>query len=93
LFETVLTNIFLNYTIVFVGYSLSDPEIEFHLERIRHLFKHSVDPDYIILADGQKNAMELQRWREEYGVEAVFYPRDSTHSGLPQILRAMVRFV
>jgi hypothetical protein len=72
-FETVLINTLISYTILFVGYGLRDPEITYHLERNHNILKRSSDPDYIIIPSNSVKQIEMQRWREEYNVEAIPY--------------------
>jgi hypothetical protein len=88
-FDSILVNILLNYTILFVGYSLRDPEVIYHLERNHNLLKRSADPDYIILRKGSMKELELQRWREEYNVEAIFFDGPSDGPELSAILSSL----
>jgi hypothetical protein len=72
-----------------VGFSLSDREIIYLLETIRESLKHPSDPDYIFLPNDSAGSLELRRWREDFGVQAICYEATPGH---PEVLE-FVKFL
>jgi hypothetical protein len=93
-FDAILANILLNHTVLFVGYSLRDYEVTYHLERINTLLKRSANPDYIIVERRSVRQIEIQRWREEYNVEAIVYDASTpTHAELLDVLKQLEAYL
>ena len=88
-YQIVLSTIFIHYVVLFVGFSLGDAELNLLLTQIRHSLKAGNQPDYVLLADNSLNNVEIARFRNDYGLEVITYPYDSTHSGLRVFLEAL----
>lgn len=91
-FRRKLGAIFEMTDIVIVGYSFSDPDIEFILEQAHH-FASAQHPIYMIAADvSAEEARELYR---NSNIRVITYPNpDGTHAALQQrVLPLMNRFI
>jgi hypothetical protein len=71
-FYRVLDSLFLTNTILFLGYSLSDPDIQLVLENAT-IAAPSSHPHYALLPDGQHPAI-LEAIKSAYNVHAITYP-------------------
>lgn len=90
-FREGLSRIFTMFSVLIVGHSLSDPDID----NILKLAKNSSDPRYPIyfIAAGFTSAEEKELF-EQYNIVLVRYSNsDGRHTGLLQLLRTMNRFV
>lgn len=70
-FYSLLHALFLTHTVVFLGYSLSDPDINLVLQNISNT-SSSACPHYIILKQGTSKH-KLNHWKETYNIETLEY--------------------
>lgn len=82
-YQTVLSSIFIHYTVLFMGFSFSDEELSLLLGKLRYALKGSANPDYILLQEHECNPVEAERFRCDYGLEVISYPN---HDCLKDIL-------
>ncbi|MBI4232493.1 SIR2 family protein [Candidatus Peregrinibacteria bacterium] len=88
-YNAVLGSVFIHFVVVFMGFSLSDPELLLTLGRMRHALKSQNTPDYVIVPDDNINAVQIERYREDFGVETILYVSDLIHSGIVRFLRKL----
>ena len=83
-----LVDLYQNYSVIFVGYSHTDPIVDYlakAIPKIDHVNRYA-------LIDGDESA-RLKRWRT-FGVELIEYPNeDKTHSALAEDLKRLARYV
>lgn len=78
LFYDVLSSIFLNYTVLFLGYSAQDPDIGFVLSQpMLHLAEAS--PNYILLSDKQADPITKKRFKDNYNITVITYTAKDIH--------------
>jgi hypothetical protein len=92
-FNKVIANLIENYTLVFMGYSLSDRDILRHLEQYRSQLSASSTPHYAIADLNQLDVGDRRKWREQYGIEVIHFDRDVAGTGLRRVLSSFVRCV
>jgi hypothetical protein len=90
-YRMLLSSIFLHYTVLLIGFSLGDEEILLHLSAIREALKHETFPDYVLLKAESLTSIEETRFRNDYGLEVVYYPGGNNYSGLTNILQQLVK--
>lgn len=88
-YNAVLGSVFIHFVVAFMGFSLTDPELLLTLGRMRHALKYQNAPDYVIVPDNNTNAVQIERYREDFGVETILYESDTTHSGLVKFLKKL----
>lgn len=71
-FYKVLDALFLTNTLFFVGYSLSDPDIQLLLENSNIAYKNS-HPHYALVAEGINKSIK-QAYREAYNIDFIEFP-------------------
>jgi hypothetical protein len=92
-YRMLLSSIFVHYTVLLMGFSLNDEEILLHLGAIRESLKHEAFPDYILLKAGSLTSIEETRFRNDYGLEVIYYPSGKNHEGLAAVLSELVKQV
>ena len=90
-YQTVLASIFIHFVVLFLGFSLSDDELLIHLAKLRHALKGASYPDYILFSDKNLNRIEIERFRNDFGLEVILYPHDANHTGLVNFLEELHR--
>lgn len=70
-FYSLLNALFLTNTVIFLGYSLSDPDINLVLQNVKNTSNSSA-PHYVVLKDGTSKH-RLKQWKDTYNIEALEY--------------------
>lgn len=70
-FYSLLHSLFLTNTVIFLGYSLSDPDINLVLQNINNT-SNSTCPHYIILKEGTSKHI-IKHWKDTYNITALEY--------------------
>ena len=70
-FYHLLSALFLTHTVVFLGYSLNDPDINLLLQFL-HNTANSSCPHYLVDKRGNKNQI-VNHWKETYNVSLIEY--------------------
>jgi hypothetical protein len=88
-YRLLLSSIFYHYTTLFIGFSLSDPEILLHLQNIQDALSGERYPDYAFLPDTSCSEAEVSDFRRTYGIHVILYKtsrRRNAHKLLTQYL-------
>ena len=78
-YRTLLASLFIHYTVLFIGFSFSDEELSLTLAELRWFLKSASHPDYILLPDSDCTSVERSRFRDDYGLEVITYPKSENH--------------
>jgi hypothetical protein len=70
-FYSLLSSLFMTHTVIFLGYSLNDPDINLMLENISNT-TNSNCPHYIVILEGMAKQL-LKHWKETYNISAIEY--------------------
>lgn len=70
-FYSLLHSLFLTNTVIFLGYSLSDPDINLVLQNIKNT-SNSTCPHYIVLKEGTSKHV-IKHWRDTYNIATLEY--------------------
>lgn len=83
--------LFATQQVVFVGFSLSDPELGALLREMQASMGPGPAPHFALLAlrEDESDTLERRRLKEKYGVEAIFYPHTPDHSHLGTLLQSL----
>jgi hypothetical protein len=77
--------------VLFIGYSLSDPDLQFLLKRISHKLRRSV-PMFAVIANASDGVID--DWDRKYNIQIVPYrAMKSDHSELKHLLTVLSRYV
>jgi hypothetical protein len=83
--------LFATQQVVFIGFSLNDPELGALLREVQASMGPGPAPHFALLAlrEDESDVLERRRLKEKYGVEALFYPYTPDHSRLGDVLQAL----
>lgn len=73
-FYRLLSALFLTHTVIFLGYSLQDPDINLVLQFLHNTANTSC-PHYLVTTSGNKKQL-VQHWRNTYNVSLIEYGDD-----------------
>jgi len=93
MYDNLMSSMFLNSIMLFVGFSLSDREIIAHIEKLRHRFNYGTAPHFALLAIGSVNRLEAISYRKEFGIEIIEYNKSHNHRGLDDFLDELAGFI
>ena len=89
-YQSVLHTIFSSCTILFLGASLTDPELLLLLGFIHNIF-HGGSPHHFALMDKDKiTKTEIDRWRKDYNIHIIEYDSKDNHVQVNQVLEEIV---
>jgi NAD-dependent SIR2 family protein deacetylase len=88
-FYEVLKALFITNTVIFIGCSLTDPDVCLLLEDVKIIGKSS-KPHFAIIKKGEHNFI-LEDWKETYNIEAIEY--ESDHENLIEELNTLSKLV
>lgn len=78
-----LKKIFLSYTVLFVGFSYNDPDIEYVITELAHSFNSENRMHYLLIAEGNYNELEVEYMKQAERITVINYNNsDETHSGV-----------
>lgn len=83
--------LFATQQVVFIGFSLNDPELGALLREMQASMGPGPARHFALLAlrEDESDTLERRRLKEKYGVEALFYPHTPDHSRLGDLLKAL----
>lgn len=90
-FFHVMESLFLTNTLLFVGYSLSDPDIQLLLENAS-ITAASAHPHYAVMATGVHASIK-QAFKRAYNVEVLEYSPDNGHAELTTSIESLTQLV
>lgn len=90
-FFNTLESLFLTHTLVFIGYGLSDPDIQLLLEN-SSITAASAHPHYAVMPRGTHQSLRAA-FRNTYNVEVLEYDSSDNHAELTQSLEALAAAV
>jgi len=89
-FYKVLDALFLTNTLLFLGYSLSDPDIQLMLENSNITYKAS-HPHYALVQEGMNESIK-KAYKESYNIEFIEFPKGD-YSKANEMLEDLVQAV
>lgn len=89
MYENVMTSLFMNNVLVFMGFSMQDREVMTHVERLRHRMNYESAPHYALVSKNSINSVERGALRRDHGIEIIEYPRSKSHAAIDKLLKQM----
>ena len=90
MYENLMSSMFLNGIMLFIGFSMNDREIIAHIEKLRHRFNYGTSPHFALLSMGSVNRIEAMSYRKEFGIEIVEYSKAFNHRALDDFLDDLI---
>lgn len=83
-YRHLLASIFTNYMVLFIGASLSDPEVNLMLASLHSAFHGSGKKHFALIEEASTQEFMIERWRKDYNINAIKYKKsDNSH---PEVL-------
>ncbi|MFD0792069.1 SIR2 family protein [Mucilaginibacter litoreus] len=77
-YQSILQSLFTTKTILFLGSSLSDPELKLLLSFIHSSFHGGGPTHYALISEDQMNSAEAESWRKNFNIKVIAYsPKDN----------------
>ncbi len=90
-YRSLLSAMFTMFSIVFVGASMADPEINLLLSFIADSFPSTSGPvQYALLAEEDITEVERERWLKDFKVQIIPISRDNNYAELTEFARTLV---
>jgi hypothetical protein len=87
-FRLFCNSVFTSKTILFMGYSMSDPDIILFLEYIHDALQGYGDKRHFILRpDDEVSDIEVKRWEKDFGVKTITYAKNNGHPEVTEFLK------
>jgi len=89
-YQSVLHVIFSTFNILFLGISLTDPEILLLLGFIHHIF-HGGSPDhYALIPINNVTETEINRWKKDYNINIITYDPVDEHRQVEEFIDELI---
>lgn len=89
-YKSIVENLFASNSILFIGSSLSDPELKLFLSYIHNAFHGSGPTHYALMAEDNMNEVEMERWRKDYNIKILPYNPQNNHEFLLSFVRELI---
>ena len=90
-YRSFLEAIFASFTVLFVGFGGSDPDLEDVIDRLSTIYERSIGQHFILIAEDEFTALERRRLLEDKRLDCITYQRDTSHSQVTEFLRALAQ--
>ena len=74
-FYEILKSLFITNTLLFVGCSLTDPDVCLLLEEVK-IIGSSAKPYYVLIKQDEQNPVAIEDWKDSYNIIALEYGPD-----------------
>lgn len=89
-YQSLLSAIFTMFTIVFVGVSMSDPEIKLLLSQIGDAYSENAGPSHFaLMAEEDITSVEKQRWLRDMKVQIVPVSKADNYKEVTEFMQAL----
>jgi hypothetical protein len=90
-YRSFLETVFATYTVLFVGFGGSDPELDGIIDRLSTIYERSIDQHFILISEDEFSALERRRLLEDKRLDCITYKRDASHTQVGEFLRAVAQ--
>jgi len=85
-----LETLFSTHTVIFVGFSAEDPDVNNALDRLSSIYSRTLDNHYILLPSYRMNYTEKRRLAFDRRLEVIEYIEDKNHTQVTEFLQELV---
>lgn len=91
-YKLYLQNIFTSKTILFLGFSLTDPDLMGLLDGVREIFGDDTPRHYALMDVTNLSTSEQEHFRDNYGIRIIGYrPSAPSHPEVTEFLKELIR--
>lgn len=88
-YRSFLETIFASYTVLFIGFSGNDPDLDGIIDRLSTIYERSLSQHFILISEDEFSALERRRLLEDKRLDCITYQKDSSHSQVVEFLKAL----
>ena len=88
-YQSLLSTMFTTSTVIFIGASMSDPELKLLLSFIASSFKPNGPPHFAVMAHEDMSGVEMERWRKDFNVQFIPISKADNYSDVTRFLEAL----
>ena len=88
-YRSFLETIFASYTVLFIGFSGSNPDLDGIIDRLSTIYERSLSQHFILISEDEFSALERRRLLEDKRLDCITYQKDSSHSQVVEFLKAL----
>lgn len=88
-YRSFLEAVFSSYTVLFVGFGGTDPDLDGIIDRLSTIYERSIGQHFILISEDEFSALERRRLLEDKRLDCITYRRDASHSQVVEFLRAL----
>lgn len=85
-YQSILQSLFTTKTVLFLGSSLSDPELKLLLSFIHSSFHGGGPTHYALLSEKDLNPVEAESWRKNFNIQIIPYSPENNHEQVYEFL-------
>lgn len=85
-YQSLLATMFTMTTMIFIGASMSDPELKLLLQFISSAFQSDGPPHFAVMAEEDMGKVEMERWRKDFNVQFIPISKASDYADLTAFL-------
>jgi hypothetical protein len=85
-YQSILQTLFTTKTILFIGASLSDPELKLLLSFIHSSFHGGGPTHYALISEKEMNNVEAESWRKNFNIQIIPYSPDHEHNQVSEFI-------
>lgn len=88
-YRSFLETVFATYTVLFVGFGWTDPDLEGIVDRLSTIYERSISQHFLLISENEFTSLERRRLLEDKRLDCITYERDSSHSQVVEFLKAL----
>jgi len=88
-YRSFLETLFASYTVLFVGFSGSDPDLDDIVDRLSTIYERSLSQHFILICEDEFSPLERRRLLEDKRLDCITYKKDASHSQVVEFLKAL----
>lgn len=85
-YQSILQSLFTTKTILFLGSSLSDPELKLLLSFIHSSFHGGGPTHYALISENEINYIEAEGWRKNFNIQIIPYSPANNHEEVSEFI-------
>jgi len=88
-YRSFLETVFATYTVLFVGFSGDDPDLNDVTDKLSTVYERSIGQHFILLPNDAFSPIERRRVLEDKRLDCITYDKDANHSQVIEFLKAL----
>jgi hypothetical protein len=88
-YQSILQSLFTTKTVLFLGSSMSDPELKLLLSFIHSSFHGGGPTHYALISEKEMNQVEAESWRKNFNIQIIPYSPEDNHKEVHEFLNEL----